>query len=302
MRVDVYAHCVVDGISINGGGGDGKERHLRPGGPGCYCGQAARKLRFDVDLHTRFGPDFERGACLDGCGVSYDAGEALVDVHTTRFRIDVRGAQRDLYLENVCSPVVYGGPPDKAPDCVIINPVFGEVSAGDMRRIVDDSEFTFVDPQGLLRRADDATGRIRLEGTDVDLSGVSAIKASPDELEVLAGDPGLDGMKALQKRGVRYVLRTDGAAVSLLDGDRLYSLRIPDRDIYDTTGIGDIFGTTFACTMIRERDSIWALCFAGGSAQAALETGRVGLEKVPERGATSTNASYFYNMIDFKNV
>lgn len=299
MRIDVYAHCVVDDISVGGGG---EERHLRPGGPGCYCGQTARKLKFDVRLHTRFGPDFARDLCLDAPGIAYDVDKALVEAPTTRFRIDVRGTSRDLYLDGVCDPVAYEGPPADAPDGVIINPVFGEVSSDDVRRIAGDSEFTFLDPQGLLRRAG-PDGRIRLEGgADVDLSGVSAIKASPDELEALAGDAGLDGMKALQKRGVRYVLRTDGAAVSLLDGDRIYSLRIPDRDIFDTTGIGDIFGATFACTMLRERDSIWALCFAGGSAQAALETGGIGLAKVPERGATSTNASYFYNMIDFKQA
>jgi sugar/nucleoside kinase (ribokinase family) len=107
-------------------------------------------------------------------------------------------------------------------------------------------------------------------------------------------------MRLLQKRGVKYVLHTDGADISALVGERLYSLRLPNKEIHDTTGIGDIFCSTFLCTMLRERDFLWALCFAAGSAQAALDTHGVGLEKVPSRGQVEINASYFYNTVRFR--
>jgi len=290
MRLDVYAHCTIDTISVGG------SRYVQAGGPACYCGDAARQLKFDVTLHTKFGRDFPGTKHLGDLRILHP--DSLSEEPTTRFRIDVRGPQRDLYLESRCEPVCHA---ESTSDGAVVSPVFDEIAPEVFCSIKDDSEFVLLDPQGFLRRAG-PDGRIRLEKTEIDLSRVTAIKANPEEMRHLVGHTGLEGMKMLQKRGVCHVLRTDGADVSMLDGDRMYSLRLPNTRIYDTTGIGDIFAATFACTMLKERDSIWALCFAGGAAQAALESGDVGLQKVPPRGATSTNASYFYNTIDFRQA
>ncbi len=54
--------------------------------------------------------------------------------------------------------------------------------------------------------------------------------------------------------------------------------------------------------MIKENDILWALSFAGGAAQAALESKRIGLEKIPAKGAVESNAYYFYNTIKFKQI
>lgn len=290
MRLAVYAHCTIDEISVGG------SRYRQAGGPACYCGHAARQLKFDVTLYTKFGPDFPGRERLDDLRILHP--NSMSDEPTTRFRIDVHGPQRDLYLESRCEPICHA---ESASDGIVVSPVFDEIAPEVLCKIKESSEFILLDPQGFLRRAG-PDSRIRLERADIDLSGVTAIKASPEEMRHLVGSTDLEGMKALQKRGVCHVLRTDGADVSMLDGDRMYSLRLPNTRIHDTTGIGDIFAATFACTMLKERDSIWALCFAGGAAQAALESGDVGLQKVPPRGATSTNASYFYNMIDFRQV
>ncbi len=54
--------------------------------------------------------------------------------------------------------------------------------------------------------------------------------------------------------------------------------------------------------MLREKDFFWALCFAGGAAQAALQSKEVGLEKIPSKGAVETNAAYFYNQVKYQQV
>ena len=54
--------------------------------------------------------------------------------------------------------------------------------------------------------------------------------------------------------------------------------------------------------MLKEKDFLWALSFAGGAAQSALESKAFGLEKVPEKNSLETNGSYFYNMIEFKQI
>lgn len=290
MKLDIYAHCTMDAICI------GDARYVQTGGPACYCGHTATGLKFDVMLHTRFGPDFdlqilqnERMAYVDG---------SLCDTPTTRFRIQISGTERDLYLEQHCECIPYE---KTSSDGILASPVFSEISEHVLARLSSDSGFLFLDPQGFLRRTDD-NGHISLEETRVDLSGVSAIKVSPDELFHLTGQTGLQGMKMLQKQGVSHVLFTDKRHVTMLEDQRMYTLKIPNMDVYDTTGIGDIFSATFTCTMLKERDSMWAFCFAGGSVQAALEGKNVGVGKVPHRNATATNASYFYNTLKFESV
>ena len=54
--------------------------------------------------------------------------------------------------------------------------------------------------------------------------------------------------------------------------------------------------------MLKEKDFLWALSFAGGAAQSALESKLFGLEKVPEKNALESNGSYFYNIVEFKQI
>lgn len=290
MRLDIYAHCAIDNILVAG------SEYEQIGGSACYCGYAARRFKFDVNLHTRFGSDFPSKQYLDDKQIQYT--DALSNAATTRFKINVKGVTRDLHLQNKCDAIPYT---KSESDGIIISPIFDELAIDTYNMIKKDSKFVFLDPQGFMRRID-SENKVFLEKTNIDLSEISAIKVNPQEIQPLAGDVGVAGMKMLQKKGVSYVLHTDTINVSMLDGDRLYSLKLPKLQVHDTTGIGDIFSATFACTMLKENDSLWALCFAAGSAQAAIETEAVGLDKVPQRGATSTNASYFYNMIDFKQV
>ena len=88
-----------------------------------------------------------------------------------------------------------------------------------------------------------------------------------------------------QNQGVENVILTDKQNISLLIKDKIYSISLPNIHLHDTTGIGDIFCATFCCTMLKENDFLWALCFAGGAAQAAIENKKLGLEKIPQKAA-----------------
>ena len=126
---------------------------------------------------------------------------------------------------------------------------------------------------------------------------IDSIKIGDASYEQVGGPACYCSWTARNLKGVKYVLFTNKREISMLDKDRIYSLTLPNREIYDTTGIGDIFSSTFCSTFLKEKDSIWAFCFASGAAQAAIESKKVGLEKVPKKGATETNATYFYNAI-----
>jgi hypothetical protein len=54
--------------------------------------------------------------------------------------------------------------------------------------------------------------------------------------------------------------------------------------------------------MLRKKDFLWALSFAGGAAQAALETKNFGIEKVPQKDAIENYGSYFYNMLKYRKI
>ena len=152
-----------------------------------------------------------------------------------------------------------------------------------------------------MRRLD-SKNNVILDNTDLDLSNVNAIKVNPEESNQLVTGTSDEMMVALQKKGIEYVILTNKTDVSLLVKDKIYSITLPNRNIHDTTGIGNIFCSAFTCTMLKEKDFLWALCFAGGAAQAALESNNVGLQKIPKKGTIETNASYFYNLVKFRDL
>lgn len=291
MKVAIFSHCTIDEISRDGAVVE------TAGGPALYCGLTAKNMKFEIDLHTRVGNDFVFRQDLERRGI-FLPNSTVSEKPSTRFRLNVFGTERDLYLKTRCDPIESI---KSDADGAIVSPVFDEISEDMLDGIKDNFDFTLVDPQGYLRRvADD--NKIFLENTLLDLSRVTAIKTDPDEAFYLTGLKEKDAMLALQKKGVKHVLYTNKQNITMLAKDRMYHLKIPNMQIGDTTGVGDIFCAAFTCSYLKEKDPIWAICFAVGSAQAALETRATGLDKVPSGGDTERNAAYLYNLMQFSSV
>ena len=290
MKLDVISHCTIDTIEING------SKYVVPGGPGCYCSLTARILKFDVMLHTKFGPDFPLADYLIEQKIMFE--DALSTKPTTQFTLNLVNSERTLFLQNKCEPI---NNITLDTDNVIISPLFDEISIELFEKIKKNANYVLLDPQGFLRRKN-SENRINLEQTDLNLSNISAIKVNPDELNCLTGTSNIDGLKILQKKGIDDVILTDKQNISLLSKNKIYSITLPNLELVDTTGIGDIFCAAFCCTILRENDILWALSFAGGAAQAALESKQTGLEKIPSKGAIESNAYYFYNTVKFKQI
>ena len=290
MKIALFSHCAIDTISI----GDSKYEQI--GGAACYGGITAKRFKFDVNLVTKFGSDFPYKQYLTDNKLNFE--NALSEKNTTRFSINIEGSDRTLTLENQCEPIDYN---KINADGFLVSPIFHEISSDTLSKIKKDSNFLFLDPQGFLRRIDSQKNVI-LEDTDIDLSKVTAIKVNPEEALHLTGLSTEESLKLLQKRGVGHAILTNKTEVSMLVKDQIYSITLPNKKIYDTTGVGDIFCAAFCCTMLKEKDSLWALCFAGGAAQAALESKEVGLLKIPKKGVVENNASYFYNLMKFRTI
>ncbi|KEQ57222.1 1-phosphofructokinase protein [Marine Group I thaumarchaeote SCGC AAA799-B03] len=289
MKLAIFAHCAVDTITI------GDSNYEQIGGSACYCGLTAREFKFDVNLYTKFGKDFPKQYLSDN---KINLIDSESEKNTTKFAISITGADRTLKLENECEPIEYSH--TKA-DGHLVSPIYHEITNETLKKIKDDSNFLFVDPQGFLREKD-SQNNVLLQKNDIDLSNISAIKVNPEEAQQLVTGNHDEMMVALQKKGVEYVLLTNKTEVSMLVKDKVYSITLPNKDIHDTTGIGDIFCAAFCCTMLKEKDYLWALCFAGGAAQAALDSKKVGLQKIPRKGTIQNNASYFYNLLKFRDL
>ena len=54
MKLAIFGHCAIDTINLNG------TNYEQIGGSACYCGITAREFKFDVDLYTKFGPNFPK--------------------------------------------------------------------------------------------------------------------------------------------------------------------------------------------------------------------------------------------------
>ena len=290
MKLDILSHCAIDTIQIN------DSKYVVSGGPACYCSLTARILKFDVVLHTKFGSDFPLVNYLTEQKIVFE--DSLSIKPTTQFVLNLVNSERTLFLQNKCEPI---NDITLDTDNVIISPLFDEISIELFEKIKNNASFVMLDPQGFLRRRN-SENRICLEQTDLNLSNVSAIKVNTDELKCLTGASNVDGIKILQKKGIDSVILTDKQNISLLSKNRIYSITLPNLELNDTTGIGDIFCAAFCCTMLKEKDILWALSFGGGAAQAALESREIGLKKIPSKGAIESNAYYFYNTIGFKEI
>ena len=115
MELDIFSHCAIDTISIN------DTNYIVPGGAACYCSLMAKILKFDVTLHTKFGPDFSLADYLSKKKILIK--NALSEEPTTKFILKILSSNRTLFLENKCDVVNYTS---LSSDSALISPIFDE--------------------------------------------------------------------------------------------------------------------------------------------------------------------------------
>lgn len=301
MKVAILSNLVVDEIVSR----DMKSSQSL-GGPAAYCGITASKFGFDTTLFTHFGKDLDTKYVeyLKRQGISFNVTNSL-NLPTTRFILRNFENDRELILESKCSALDIEEIKSAKSDCWIISPVFDEVSLDILQYLAsarEKNQFILLDPQGYTRSVDSA-GRISIRSNiDIPIDNVNAIKLNSKEISCFTnGLQGIDGMKKIHtKYKIDYVLYTEDQNIHLLERDRRYWLKLPKIDTPDSTGLGDIIASSFACTIVKEKDSVWAFCFAAGALTAALQTKEVGIKKIPSRTAIEENASYYYNIMNYE--
>ena len=66
----------------------------------------AKQFKFDVDLYSKFGPDFPK-QYLSENKINFDNCES--DTKTTKFAIKYYWCRSYIKLENECAPIEYSG-------------------------------------------------------------------------------------------------------------------------------------------------------------------------------------------------
>ena len=304
MKAAILSNLVVDEIvSID------LKSSQSLGGPAAYCGITARKFGFDTTLFTHFGKDLDPQYLdyLKNQGISFNCPH-YSDLPTTRFVLKNFETDRELTLESKCGALDIAEIKNVKANCWIISPVFDEVPLDIVQYLsstkMKGNQFVMLDPQGYTR-AVDTEGRVSIrKKMDIPIHKVNGIKLDSKEISCLTnGLQGMEGMKKIRSHyEIDYVLYTQDQIIHLLEKERHYWLKVPKFDTPDSTGLGDIIASSFACTIVKEKDSIWAFCFAVGALIAALQTSEIGIKKIPSKSAIEENASYYYNTMNFEII
>jgi sugar/nucleoside kinase (ribokinase family) len=253
------------------------------GGPTSYGGLVCARFGLDVFALTKVGSDFpaDQAVWLARNGITLRPMDRSLTQKTTRFRIETNGPSRTLTLVSRCEDLSKGQLLDSHFNASLVSPVAGEISPALLAEIASRSDFTFLDPQGFLRRFD-AKGEVSFSGLEDAnmLKAVDAIKMDRDEASAITGqtDP-KDALSKLGRMGVRKALVTQGAdPCYVLEGTKIYSVPVPKVQVVDSTGAGDILGGTVVACYLRSREFLWSACF--GIAASSLSLHMIALAKL----------------------
>jgi sugar/nucleoside kinase (ribokinase family) len=253
------------------------------GGPPCYSGLICSRFGMDVSIMTKVGLDFpdEQAVWLARNGIVLREFHRSRTRGTTRFRIDNRGSPRRLTLLNRCEDIPNEQLPDVRVNASLISPIAGEVSSSLLTEVSARSDFTFLDPQGFVRTFD-ARGNVGIASLRDQsiLTKVDAVKMDREEAEALTGKAApQEALRRLSSLGLRKGVVTQGGdACYVLDGSRIYEVRVPKSQVVDLTGAGDILGGSTVSMYLRTRDFLRSACF--GIAASSLSLHMIALSKV----------------------
>ena len=228
---------------------------------------AVSKLGGDAALVGCIGPDFAESLrqslkhySIEAhiCQSEESGGFSLIYYDELGNRtLDVLG--RAAPIEDLPQDVV------SAADGIIIGPILGETSPELIERVCMSAQgIVLLDPQGLLRRIDEA-GRVvhrRTDGLDAVIASCDIVKANEVEARIITGINPRDSEEALEQ-AVRTLhslgcdiavvtMAADGSAI--FDGETYFRIPAFAVDAVDPTGAGDTYGAGFLMKYLETSD------------------------------------------------
>jgi sugar/nucleoside kinase (ribokinase family) len=294
LRVVVAGFVTIDSIQL------ALRQVTSVGGPPCYAGLICSRFGHQVTALTKVGNDFpdEQAVWLARNGIMIRAADRSLSKPTTRFKISNSAGNRRLALVARCEDISQSQlPPGVRFDASLVSPIAGEISASLLTEISARSDFTFLDPQGFVRRfaPDGTVSQGPLQDKSI-ISKVDALKMDTEEAEALTGKS--DPREALQKIasvGVRKAIVTRGGdSCFVLDGVRIYEISVPQAQVVDSTGAGDILSGATMGWYLKTRDFLRSACF--GVAASSLSLHMIALAKVDLPMSVDDSAMRLYSL------
>jgi len=268
------------------------------GGPPSYAGLVCARFGLEVFPLTRIGVDFpdDQLIWLARNGINLRAIDKC-NKKTTRFRIEVNGSGRNLYLLSRCDDLSLEQLPEARFDASLVSPIAQEVSPELLKAIASRSDFTFLDPQGFVRTFD-SRGQVsttRLRATEI-ITSVDALKMDREEAYALTGKTeAKEALSKLSSAGIRKAVVTQGGdECYILEGKKIYGVEVPKAKVVDSTGAGDILGGSLVASYLRSRDFLWSACF--GIAASSLSLNLIALSKVDLPRSVDEQARRLYSL------
>jgi sugar/nucleoside kinase (ribokinase family) len=245
-------------------------------GPAGSVTLAATKLGKSVKLVTKIGediPDYYVSRLIEH-GINLR--EMIVEgSKTSSVVIDLRGRERDGYLEHLCGLI---GPEDvkDLPDAVLVTPFSEEIMWEALKNI--HGKVLGVDPQGFIRAhlrvGGDSVLLKRWVAEDI-IKRYSLFKCTESELRSFSGiSDTLAALERIVELGPRVAVATRGVDGSLMVTNEKKRFMVPVYDVEkrDDMGAGDCFTTGFFCEYLDGREPVWCAALGSALASCVLET------------------------------
>jgi sugar/nucleoside kinase (ribokinase family) len=287
----VIGHIALDTVVL-----DQREREQLGGTP-TYVSLGARMLGKRVKVVSKIGEDFPRKfrSTLAELGINIDE-IRVEEAPTTNFRIEQKGDDRILRLENVCSSIQVRDL-ENLPETVLVSPIAGEVPTEVIPKI--DAKTIALDPQGILREVqEDGSIVLKKRFENQILEGVTVFKSSTEELRIITGknEPKI-GLRKIIESGPEVAIATMGRRGALIaTKEKRYAIPAFDvAKVVDTTGAGDVFIGGFLSAYVDGENPLW--CSSLGSSMASFLVQTIGPEINASERQLISRAEEIYDKI-----
>lgn len=270
------------------------------GGPPSYISGIVSRLGVKPYSATMVGEDFKKAYLdkLNRYNLRLGQENFSKSKPTTRFKINVRGSSRDLYLLSRCEDIPSSMIEDLSTEALIVNPIARELDIDSLPRLLNDFYITYLDPQGILRdfKPDGYTILRGLKDLKL-LKHFDYVKANLEEAEALFGSRDERViLKKVKRLGIKCALLPLGKrGVYLYHGGRAFHIKVPEINLKDNTGAGDIFAGVFTALIVKGEDLLWSATLA--TVTASLSLNYRGIDKVEKVNIDTRLADEIYQDI-----
>ena len=250
------------------------------GGSVTYASIVTRRLEENVSIISRVGRDFPEAYIwwLKQEGIDLSGVVRSETETTTRFELEYNNdlSNRTLKLINRAGPIKLDDLPENLhAKAIHIAPIAGEISVEVVKRLKQCTDVLAFDPQGMLRRFDEAGNVTCCSLMDKSmLDFINIYKSSSDELSILTGQSNLKAaIKAIHDHGVKIVIVTMGVKGAVVSVEKnIFNVPVFEpRAFVDPTGAGDAFLGAFLTEYNRDGDSFWCACVGSAAASIVVE-------------------------------